>query len=298
MPKILVTGSSGFIGQHIVRLAKERGYDVVTFDLKDHNILDLNSLKSAMQGCDAVIHLAAVVVDQKKFGSELYNGYQTNVVGFLNVIELAHQQGIKKFLYASSGAVYGRFGHISKPFSEDMKIAYSSERNHYGKTKMADEMIAASYHDEYEIITIGVRPFSVYGPGELEKGDKACAVGHMIQAKFDKKPIEIYGNGAQAKDFIFVTDAANIFLDLLEKGVDGVYNCATGKVTDFNTLAKIVGGKSVHVPNPHSYYVLLYHANMQKTFDTIGRRPLISVRDGVGMTIDYYKKLRWAKPKR
>jgi nucleoside-diphosphate-sugar epimerase len=297
MPKILVTGSNGFIGKHVVRLAKERGYEVVTFDLKEHDILDLKRLKQSIRGCDAVIHLAAIVTHQKEFGSGLYNNYQTNVTGFLNVIELTYQEDIKKFVYASSSAVYGRFGHLSRPFKEDMKIIYSDEENHYAKTKMVNEMIAASYHDQFGLTTIGVRVMNAYGPGELEKGDAACAIGHMIQTKFDKKTIEIYGDGNQAKDFIYITDCANMFLDLLGKAPDGVYNVGTGISTNFNTLAGIVGGKAVHVPNPHKYYPLLVVADTRKTFDIIGKRSLISVKEGIAKTIQYYQKIGWTKPK-
>jgi nucleoside-diphosphate-sugar epimerase len=291
MSKILVTGSSGFIGKYVVSRARELGHEVVEFDTKgNRDILDRDKIRVAIKGCDSVIHLAAVVGNQNQLQSELDRIYQINVLGFLNVIELAREEGIKRFLYASSCAVYGRYGHLIGPFKEDMDISYSKEENHYGKTKMINEMIAASFHDAIGMETIGIRIMNAYGIGELEKGGGGCVISYLVKQHLSGKTIEMFDNGAQRRDFIYVTDCVEIILDLLAKAPNGVYNIGTGIATSIKGLAAIVGGDVVNKPNPNSYYPLLVQADMTKTFAVIGKRPLISVKDGIAKTIEYYRQ--------
>ena len=270
----MITGLSGLIGKHLVEQAKERGHEVVEFDIKNGlDILNKEQIAQAINGCSAVIHLAAAVAPQKQFGLELSNNYQVNIAGFLNVIEAAREHGINKFVYASSSAVYGRFGNADGPFREDARIDYTKEENYYGKTKMVNEMIAASYHDAFGMNCIGLRIISAFGAGDLERNDGGPIIAHFIKQHLDGKPLEVFGDGSTARDYIHVIDCANMALDLLDNAPSNVYNIASGKVVTVNEITEVLGGEVIHKPNPNSYAYPVVQADMTRTFKAIGERP-------------------------
>ena len=290
MAKILITGSSGFVGRNLVALAKEQGHIVINYDLTNHqDILNCEQLHWAMKGCDLVIHLAAQVAPQKQFSQGLNYNYQVNITGFLNVIEAARQEGIKKFVYASSSAVYGRLGDKNEGFREDMAIDYTREPNYYGKSKMINEMIAQSYNEAYGMETIGFRLISAYGPGDMERADGGSIIAHLLKDHLETGTLELFGNGSTARDFLYITDCCKMILDLADKADNGVYNIGSGNATTVKQIAELLGSKITYKENPNSYVYPVVTANMSKTFGSIGHRALTPIEEGINRMLDYYK---------
>src|SRR5208283_1164509 len=196
--------------------------------------------EKAMAGVDYVIHLAAVTANLQ-FDADLKGCFDVNVNGFMNVIDAARINGVKKFVYASSSAVY------TDKFSEDTVIDFSKKNNNYAKSKIINEMQASSYQDLYGLPTVGLRFFNAYGPGENEKGNYASIPMLFLRYKQKGEKIVIYGDGTQARDTVHVTDVAAIALKLLEKSTHMVYNVGTGVATPYNKIADMFKQEKVYV---------------------------------------------------
>ena len=273
---VLVTGCSGFIGSHVSERALSEGYRVIGLDVKDcsnpevefikGSITDKLAVEKAVSGADYVIHLAAIT-SNIEFEKDYERAHEVNVNGFLNVINAAAKSKCKKFLYASSSAVYPE----ESQFSEDFIINIKRQRNHYAKSKLINEMYAESYRDIYKLPTVGMRFFNVYGPGENEKGDYASIITIFKSYKEMGKKLVIYGDGSQARDFIYVKDVAEIVLKLLKKAESGVYNVGTGTATSYLKIAELIDPlNKEHIPNPLSSYQRLTRADTGKLEEAIG----------------------------
>ena len=288
--KILVTGCSGFIGRRVAMAAIEKGYQVSGIDIKDCDIQDVEFEKvsitdaegmvRAAAGADSIIHLAAVT-SNLEFEKNLKQSYEVNVQGFINVIEAAVKNKCKRFLYASSSAVY------IDSFSEDSVIDIKKQRNHYAKTKIINEMIAQSYSDLYGLGTVGMRFFNVYGEGENDKGNYASIINLFFNQRSSGKPITVYGDGRQSRDLINVDDVAEIAMRLIDKGSGEIYNIGTGESIPYGKIAGMIGGTNVeYTKNPLSSYQYLTRADTRRLIDAIGRYKFISCKEWIMQKIE------------
>ncbi len=289
--KLFITGISGFIGRHVAKEAVNRGYEVSGMDLKElflektkiykGDITDKERVAQIFSEVkpDYVIHLAAITANTE-FRKMLEGSYRVNVNGFINVIEAAVKNGCKRFVYASSSAVYLE----GSDYSETTKLDIDKQKNHYAKTKMINEMIANSYEDIYKMKTIGLRFFNTYGPTGEEKGDTANIVNMFMKAKRDGKPLVIYGDGKQARDMIYIDDAVNIALGILENGTESVYNVGSGTAVSFKRIAELVDKNHIqYIPNPlptnqYQYYT---QANTKRTLSLFKNYKFTPIEEGV-----------------
>ncbi len=217
--KILITGSKGFVGTHLTNRLKKNN-EIVEFDLIDgKDVLDEKLLDKYLKGVDIVVHLAAFVD-----GNESWNKAEeyliNNGLGTYKVIKSAIKNKIKRIIVFSSAAVYG------VPLTP------------YGASKMWAEALSKAYSGQIE--TIIVRPFNIYGKGQNP------VYGYVINnfTKGIKKngKINIYGNGNQTRDFIFIDDVINVVEKLLKSRViSDPIDLGTGKETRINDLAKVIG---------------------------------------------------------
>lgn len=216
--KILVTGSSGFVGTHLCNLLEEE-HEIVKFDLKEgKDIRKIEMLNVSMRGVDSVIHLAALVVGPESW--EKPRAYfETNGMGTLNVVLSAIENQVKRIIVTSSAAIYG------------------GPLNPYGASKKWAESVAETYKNRIE--TFVVRPFNIYGKGQNP------AYGYAIHSfangiKKDGK-ITIFGDGNQTRDFISVKDITESMKYMLSSKIvpDEPVDLGTGREITINDLANL-----------------------------------------------------------
>ena len=251
--RILVTGGAGFIGSHVVDNLVEKGYEVTVLDnlstgkvgnIRSHinnktiklvngDITDANTVKKTLQGCNSVIHLAAVVsVPQSIKHPLLVN--EVNVTGILNVLNFSVRAKINKFVFASSAAVYG---DAKPPHHEDFQLRALSP---YAATKIAGEYFCKAFQASYDLPIVILRYFNVYGSRMKSDTYSSVMTNFMNRISENKQPV-IYGNGKQTRDFIHVKDVAKATVLALEnQNVAGsTFNVAMGKPTTVTNLYKI-----------------------------------------------------------
>ena len=254
-PKLsVVTGGAGFIGSNLVERLLERGDQVVVIDNESANthdevywnpnamnvkgdVTDFSLLKNACINADCIYHLAADISIQYSIENPT-ESYKNNVVGTLNVLEVARVLGIKKVVFSSTAAIYGS---TSEPCIETDR---PDPLNPYSVSKLAGENLMKMYNDLYGIETVSLRYFNVYGPRQAHKGQYAPVIGIFQKQKFEGKPLTIIGDGNQTRDFIHVADVAHANMMVAEKDVVGVFNVGSGTEYSVNQIASLTN-------NPH-----------------------------------------------
>ena len=254
-PKLsVVTGGAGFIGSNLVERLLERGDQVVVIDNESANthdevywnpnamnvkgdVTDFSLLKNACINADCIYHLAADISIQYSIENPT-ESYKNNVVGTLNVLEVARVLGIKKVVFSSTAAIYGS---TSEPCLETDR---PDPLNPYSVSKLAGENLMKMYNDLYGIQTVSLRYFNVYGPRQAYKGQYAPVIGIFQKQKFEGKPLTIIGDGNQTRDFIHVADVAHANMMVAEKDIVGVFNVGSGTEYSVNQIASLTN-------NPH-----------------------------------------------
>ena len=296
MTTVLITGAAGFVGRHLVRVCLKKGWDVVGMDPKpvtvdgweglQGDLRDRTTLAKVVRDVDIVFHEAAVS-SSPMFEPDPSQGVEVNVMGGLYLLQASADAGVKRFVYASTSSLYG---NSPVPWREDMAI--SAPPNAYAASKLAFEYLAKVYALRGELDTIGLRYFSVYGPGEEPKGVYANMISQFLWAiRKSERPI-VYGDGTQTRDFTHVDDAvrANL-LGLGTTEVGKVFNVGTGRETSINTLVRTLAdlmGKDVkprYVPNPIRNYVHRTRADTSKAEKLLGFRATIPFREGVARLV-------------
>ena len=258
--KILVTGGAGFIGSNLVDKLINEGYKVFVIDNlssgKKENlnkkaifykadICNLNKIFPLFKGIDYVFHLAAN--PRVLFSVENpIESHKVNVDGTLNVLYASYKNKVKRLIFASSSAVYGDIKKL--PLREDMKPNTISP---YGLHKLIGEYYCKLFSNIYNLETVCLRYFNVYGPKMDPEGPYALVIGKFLKLKKENKPLTIYGDGKQTRDFIYVDDVAkaNILAMKSKKvGKGEVINICSGKNYSINYIAKLIGGKKIYLP--------------------------------------------------
>jgi len=231
--RILITGSSGFIGSHLVSKHREQGDEIFCFDVKEslrHDIQDGSSIKEAFNkfNPDAVYHCAGQV--QPSFGEERpYADIMLNLYGMINVLK-AMEGGDAKMVYTSTGAVYGL---SPLPHKEDMLCKPVCN---YGVSKLAAEMYLQKWVATEGIDAKIVRFSSVYGPGR-----HYGPINIFLEKAVEGRNITVFGSGSQTRDFVHVDDVVQGMNLVLDRGGRGeVYNVGTGKETSVQEVAKVI----------------------------------------------------------
>ncbi len=255
--KVLVIGGAGFIGSHVVtELLKTDVAQVVVYDnfargkkayltdqLKDPrcslyphggDIRDIDILDHAMQGMDAVVHLAAMwLLHCKDFPR---TAFDVNIQGTFNVLEACVKHNIKRLVYSSSASVYG--DAVEVPMTEQHPF---NNRNFYGASKIAGEAMCRAMHDRYGLSYVGLRYMNVYGPHQDQTAAYTGVVPIMLNKIDANEAPVINGDGSQAYDFISVRDVARCnVLALQAEATDEFYNVGTGVQTSIKQLCDLI----------------------------------------------------------
>jgi UDP-glucose 4-epimerase len=225
------------------------------------------------------------------FKEQSKRGMEVNVMGFMNVMKAAKENGTKKVVYASTSSLYS--GN-PLPYSEIQPV---TAKTFYEASFRTREIVAQTYYFENDVSSIGLRYFSVYGPKEAHKGQYANNISQFLWDMMKAKSPVIYGDGSQRRDFTFVNDvvSANI-LAMTSKINFGIFNVGTGIGTSFRDLIvlinKLMGTsiKPTHVDNPIRNYVHDTIADLSLVTKSLGYRPQWTLERGIRFLIDYYNK--------
>ena len=258
--KVLVTGADGFIGSHLTEALVRRGYDVCAFvlynsfgswgwldrcaddvrgkfDVFAGDIRDPHGVKQAMRGCDAVLHLAALIAIPYSYHSpDTY--VDTNVKGTLNILQAARELELSRVIHTSTSEVYGTACFV--PITEEHPLQGQSP---YSATKIAADQLARSFHASFNLPVVTVRPFNTYGPRQSARAVIPTVITQLANGASELK----LGALHPTRDFNFVTDTAYGFISALESehGVGEVINIGSNfeiSIGDMvNEIASIMG---------------------------------------------------------
>ncbi len=312
--KILVTGSSGFIGFHTSLKLLEMGIEVVGLDsmnqyyepkLKEDRLAFLTGregfsfYKMALaererlqelfrtEKFDKVLNLAA----QAGVRYSLENPYayqESNLEGFLNILEACRQFEVKTLVYASSSSVYGK--NITYPFSEKHNV--DNPISLYAATKKANELMAHTYSHLFGLHTTGLRFFTVYGPW----GRPDMALFLFTKAILEKRPIQVFNQGEMFRDFTYIDDIVSGIVASLEKScpyeVFNLGNNSMEKLMDFiGCIEKELGMEAIKDFQPlQPGDVLKTCADISHAKEVLGYEPKTRIETGIQNFIRWYRE--------
>ena len=253
---VLVTGGAGFIGSHLVKQLALTGCTVKVIDdlssgyterlqgidveLIEGSILDDVAMSSAVQGCAAVFHLAAVVsVPESVAKPDDCN--RTNIDGTTSVIKHASNAGCKRIVFASSAACYGTLPNVPSCEHDELKPA-----SPYAMSKVEGETMLKKMPEHIDGVSL--RFFNVFGEGQDANSDYAAVVSAFLEAKKRGKQPTIFGGGSQSRDFIHVSNIVHACMLAGAKQTNfqgAAFNVGTGQAMSINELANVIFGDDV-----------------------------------------------------
>jgi UDP-glucuronate 4-epimerase len=326
--KILVTGAAGFIGHHVADRLLRRGDEVVGIDnfndyysvslkrdrvsklLRDHggafkaietDFADHDSLDRALEGIgfDRIVHLGAQA--GVRYSIENPRAYvQANLVGHVNLVEIARHRGLSHLVYASSSSVYG--GNDSLPFRVEDRVDHPLSL--YAATKKADELISETYAHLYRLPQTGLRFFTVYGPW----GRPDMAMWLFTRAIFAGEPINVFGEGNMRRDFTYIDDIVTGVVAALDNPPpdDGeikaggsrsphrIYNIGNNRSEELGRMIELIeqacGRKAEKVLMPmQAGDVRDTYADISAIQGDLGFQPTTTIDEGVPRFVDWYR---------
>jgi len=258
MAKCLVTGGAGFIGSHLVDRLIEEGNEVIVIDnlmlgSKDFlnkkadffeiDVRDYEKMLPLFEGVDVVFHEAADPRLPLSIEDPIAT-HDMNVTGTLNVLEAARNHGVKKVIFASSAAAYG--DKEVMPIKEDVSMEPKSP---YGLHKLMGEQYMRLYHGLFEMETVVLRYFNVFGPRKTTGGGYPMVIPIFIEQRAEGKDMTIVGDGEQTRDYVYVTDVVEANIQAWKSDVvDGrPINICSGRQVSVNEIAQMIDGPTAHI---------------------------------------------------
>jgi nucleoside-diphosphate-sugar epimerase len=311
--RILLTGIAGFIGSHlaesliaggcavrgvdaftdtyapaqkranIAAVSRSRGVEIVTGDLARDDLRDL------LDGVDAVVHLAGEPGVPASWGPAFGTYVERNVIATQRLLEGAATAGVRRFVYASSSSVYGP---EQRPLVES---AVPRPLSPYGASKLAAEVLVGAYAQQRGLSTVSLRYFSVYGPRQRPD----MAAHRFIEALLDHRPVPVYGDGSQARDFTYVADVVAATSAALTAAVPtgSVFNIARGEPVEVRDLIAILadqlGVEPRIVRRPHrAGDTPRTEGCAAAAREALHWRPLVDLRSGLRQQVEWHRGRR------
>jgi nucleoside-diphosphate-sugar epimerase len=303
--RVLVTGGAGFIGSHLVRRLADDGAEVVVLDnlsggsaanlegancrLIEDDILNQPAVQLAAEGADLVFHLAAMVSVPQSIQDPVAC-YDTNLMGSLNVLRAANRAGVRRVVLSSSCAVYGeQVGSISES-------APTSPMSPYAAAKWAMEVAGQIFNSAYELPTVSLRYFNVYGPRQSPQSEYSAAIPQFIQAMLGGQAPTIFGDGQQTRDFVFVDDVVQANLLAAESlgAPGGVFNIGGGQAVSVlelvDRLRSMIPGAPEARFAPRRVGDIRYsQADLGRASTALGYRPTVDLHTGLRATVAWFQ---------
>lgn len=308
--KVFLTGGAGFIGTKIVeRLIQDN--EIIIYDnlkrnslqytnLRDHpnltliegDVLDLDKVKQSIKGSNIVVHLAAVAGIDTVIKSPTYT-MKVNYIGTSNLLEAA--KGLKelnRFLDFSTSEVYGSYSYQMSEDSSTNTGSVGTARWTYAISKLAAEHLSHSYYSEFGLPITSIRPFNIYGPGQVGEG----AIHNFIKKAISGDDLLIHGDGDQIRSWCYVDDIVDGILLCLENksAIGEIFNMGNPRatITILSLAEKVVDilhsdSKIKHVPKTY-VDVELRIPDIKKAKDILGYSPRIDLNEGIKRTGMWY----------
>jgi len=301
--RVLVTGAAGFIGSHVCDLLLREGHTVLGLDdlstgternlagFIDHpqfqfiraDIRQRQLIKPYFSGVDWVIHLAgrSDIVPSIEQPEDYFD---VNVNGTLNVLQAAKEHGIQRLVYAASSSSYGI--PDCYPTSEQ---AHIQPEYPYALTKAMGEELVLHWAKVYQLPALSLRLFNVYGPRSRTSGAYGAVFGVFLAQKLKGLPLTIVGDGAQTRDFTFVTDVANAFIAALHSNISGqALNVGSGNHYSVLYLAQLLGGEHIFIPKRPGEPDCTF-ADTRRIQQVLDWKPRVSFEEGVKIMLSSIK---------
>jgi UDP-glucose 4-epimerase len=300
---VLITGGCGFIGSNLTRYLEEKGCRVrVVDDLRTGDLAnaptsstdvvvgdaaDPEVLEAALEGIDAVVHLASQTGVQPSV-EDPRTDFEGNAATTFRVLDTCRRVGVSRFVFASSGAAVG---DVVPPIHEEVVPRPVSP---YGAGKLAGEAYCRAFAASFGMHTVALRFSNVYGPHSAHKRN---AIPNFIKRAIAGEPIVIYGDGTQTRDFIYVADLCSaIDAALVTDGIPGeLFQVATGVETSVSELASLVL-KTLGSDEPITFEprrqgeVHRSSVDISKIRRLLGFSPSVTLDDGLVHTADWYRE--------
>ena len=321
MSNVVVTGGCGFIGRNLVQALLQRGdyvrvmdnlsvgtrdelaeiasvdtsqnwpADSNTVNLVEGDIRNANMCQQAMEGADAVVHLAAQCGVISSVEDPVFD-CETNVLGIMNVLKACMDNKTKHFVFASSSAP---LGETVPPVHEKMVPRPLSP---YGASKLAGEGYCSAFYASYGLNSIALRFSNVYGPGSYHKGS---VVALFFKRAMEGKPLIVYGSGNQTRDFIYIDDLRNAILCGLDADVGGeVFQIATFRENTVNYIAEQIKvlverdtdrNAEITYEGERKGEIIRSFSDISKAQEMLGYNPVMGLEQGLEITWDWFREL-------
>jgi len=307
--RILVTGGAGFIGSNLARFLSGAKNQVTVLDdlstgrkeniidLIDTNaiqfihgsITDLDLLQDSFHNIDYVFHEAALPSVPRSIKDPLTTN-QVNINGTLNVLIAAKDNKVQKVIYASSSSVYG-----DTPTLPKLETMIPHPLSPYAITKLTAEYYCQVFTDVFQLPTVSLRYFNVYGPHQDPASQYAAVIPKFITSILNNESPIIYGDGNQTRDFTYIADVIQANILAAESNSTGVFNAAGGKQITINELADtIMDICGIHVKKTYLDYrpgdIKHSLADSSKAHHTFGFTLQYDMEKGLKETIEWYRK--------
>jgi UDP-glucose 4-epimerase len=309
----VLTGGAGFIGTTLSRRLIDENEIVVldnlhrdalaSTDLAAHSnltfvqadVLDADAVADTLRGATHIVHLAAIAGVDTVLESPVRT-MRVNLIGTYNVLEAAHatQETVERLVDFSTSEVFGRHAYKVEEVHETAQGSVGEARWTYAVSKLAGEHLAHSYYDEFGLPTCSLRPFNVYGPGQIGGG----AIRAFIETILAGEDLVIHGDGSQIRAWCYVDDLVDALLLVLERpeAVGEVYNIGNPRsvVTVFDLAVRIrrlmdVDAEITFRPL-HYTDVEMRIPNIEKARRELGWQPLVDLDEGLAKTIAWYRE--------
>jgi nucleoside-diphosphate-sugar epimerase len=308
--RTLVTGGGGFIGAHLVDRLLDDGHEVVILDnfatgrrenvvhfadrvtLVEGDIQSYERAHKAVKGTEVVFHLAALPSVPRSVQDPLTTN-ASNVIGTLNLLSAARDEGVRRFVFSCSSSVYG--ANPTMPKHEQLALMPISP---YAVSKLAAEGYCRAYHEVYGLETVSLRYFNIFGPRQDPMSQYAAVIPRFILAILSNRRPVIYGDGEQTRDFTYVANA--IEANILAAAADGIagkaFNVACGERISLNrvlaNLAELAGTEvEADYRPPRAGDIKHSLADISAARSQLGYTSPVSFEDGLERTFEHYRSL-------